>query len=250
MLEDDNVTPLASSFPQHQVPQLFPEDEPTLRYFFAKNSAGDIEILSGDISGKASDYQASITFPKSLSDHLTGEEVGLVLSYYTSGTLFPLEANQTDEALVYVTSVVAASFTGEDIRDLEEGVTVTMRLADNITSTANVTCVSWNFDENGIETLLYAHRSTYNCCFILVDGLGGWVTDGCELVTLVDREATCSCSHLTNFACLVEDVPFSASTDTVRPRSVPNTLSVLTIGGVCISLLALILTILTLLVFG
>ena len=59
--------------------------------------------------------------------------------------------NQTDEALVYITSVVAASFAGEDIKDLKEDVVVTVRLADDITSTANITCVSWDFDENGKE---------------------------------------------------------------------------------------------------
>ena len=74
--------------------------------------------------------------------------------------------------------------------------------------------------------------------------------DGCELVSLQDGEAVCACSHLTNFACLVEDEPPSVATDPLIPYQVPNTLSVLVIIGVCISTLALILTIVTLLLFG
>lgn len=73
--------------------------------------------------------------------------------------------------------------------------------------------------------------------------------DGCELISLEGGEATCACSHLTNFACLVEDT-LTASTDSLQPDRVPNTLSIFTVIGVCISILALILTIITLLVFG
>ena len=148
--------------------QLFPRDEPTLHYFFARNSAGNVEVLTRGDSSKLSDYEASITFPNSLSGHLTREEAGLMLSYYTSGTLFPLVYNQTDETLVYITSVVAASFVNEDIQDLEEGVTVMLRLANNVTATANISCVSWNFDENGKDGLNPPLCAIYDdCCYFI-----------------------------------------------------------------------------------
>ena len=70
--------------------------------------------------------------------------------------------------------------------------------------------------------------------------------DGCELVSYEDGEATCACSHLTNYACLEESSSISAPN---RPRIV-GSLSLLSIIGICISVLSLTFTIATLLVFG
>ena len=85
--------------------------------------------------------------------------------------------------------------------------------------------------------------------FLFSDGLGNWVEDGCELVSLVPGEATCACNHLTNFACLVVRNSTAVATEPVAVKPV-GTLSLISIVGVCISILALALTILTLLVFG
>lgn len=70
--------------------------------------------------------------------------------------------------------------------------------------------------------------------------------DGCELVSYVGGEATCACNHLTNYACLVDS---STLVEPVTPKVV-NTLSLLSIVGVSISVLGLTLTIATLLIFG
>lgn len=35
-------------------------------------------------------------------------------------------------------------------------------------------------------------------------GYGGWSSDGCQLVQETTDEATCHCTHLTNFAILVD----------------------------------------------
>lgn len=239
---------------QSTVAELFPENKPVLRYLFARNADGNLVILSAE--GRVSEYEASITFPKSLSEQLTSDEAGLVLSYYDSGNLFPLEGNSTD-LYTYITPVVAASFTNQDIDNLKDDVIITLKL--DITSRANVSCVSWDFQANGKNNSQTNNRQTnnkltnrqsINFIFVFPDGLGSWVEDGCELVSLEDGEATCACSHLTNFACLVEDEPPTSSTDNIQPVRVPNTLSVITIIGVCISILSLILTIITLLVFG
>ena len=123
--------------------ELFPQDEPALRYLFVKDADGNIEIQSGD--RRVTRYEASITFPRSLSAHLTMDETGLLLAYYESGNLFPLVGNDT--AYTRVTSVVAASFAGQDIEDLKEDVLVSMRL--EASGTANITCVSWDFEANG-----------------------------------------------------------------------------------------------------
>ena len=73
--------------------------------------------------------------------------------------------------------------------------------------------------------------------------------DGCKLISLETGEATCACNHLTNFACLVVANTTTAPTDAIVVKPV-GTLSLLSIVGVCISILGLSLTILTLLVFG
>lgn len=80
--------------------------------------------------------------------------------------------------------------------------------------------------------------------FMLAGGRGNWVEDGCELLSFEDGEAVCGCSHLTNYACLLEH------TVSAPEPLVMNTLSLLSIIGVSISLLGLVFTILTLLVFG
>jgi hypothetical protein len=73
-----------------------------------------------------------------------------------------------------------------------------------------------------------------------------WVEDGCDLASREDGEVTCACNHLTNYAVLMET---STSSEPVVPRVV-NTLSILSIVGVGISILGLTFTIATLLVFG
>ena len=73
--------------------------------------------------------------------------------------------------------------------------------------------------------------------------------DGCELVSAEEGEAVCACNHLTNFACLVARNTTTAPPGEVVVKPV-GTLSVLSIVGAGISILALALTILTLLVFG
>lgn len=132
---------------QSAVADLFPGGTPVLRYLFARNADGNVEILGAE-SRAPEYYEASITFPKSLSDHLTADKAGLVLSYYESGNLFPL-GNYTDMGM-YVTPVVAASFANQVIDSLKDDVLITLRL--NVTSKANVTCVSWDFEANGKQT--------------------------------------------------------------------------------------------------
>lgn len=107
------------------------------------------------------------------------------------------------------------------------------------------------------------------------DGRGNWTSKGCSNQTDGSGgNVTCSCNHLTNFAVLVvsrdaalktyrllENIKFfigdiSLIQDT-RPKpveaplsvDVESTLSVISIIGVAVSILGLLLTIITLLVF-
>lgn len=104
-----------------------------------------------------SDYETSITLPSSILEHFTGgQDIGLVLTYYDSAILFPFELNATQKEMEEmesvdiahsITPVVAATFTGQDLRNLKDNVIITFTL--ELDSQPNVTCVSWDFGANG-----------------------------------------------------------------------------------------------------
>ncbi len=102
--------------------------------------------------GRIDDYEASITLPKSISERLIGSgalEAGLFLSYYDTGAMFPVAYNATSVDYA-VTSVVAATFAGQELHNLEDDVIITFKLDLEVQS--NVTCVSWDFTANGENT--------------------------------------------------------------------------------------------------
>lgn len=205
---------------------------------------------------RIADYEASITLPKSISDRLTGRgrlEAGLFLSYYDTAAMFPLSHNTTQlpegnlASHLELSSVVAATFAGEELHSLEDDVIITFKL--EFETVSNLTCVSWDFAADGKDLDQKIWTVLHSWCILFAlftEGHGNWVEDGCELVSYEDGEATCACSHLTNYACLVES---SATNEPIEPRVV-NTLSILSIVGVGISILSLTFTIAALLVFG
>lgn len=126
-----------------------------MKYFFTRNQAGNIEIVT---KGRITDYEASITLPKSISDRLTGRgrlEAGLFLSYYDTAAMFPLghnttqlpEGNLVSGSHLELSSVVAATFAGEELQNLEDDVIITFRL--EFETASNLTCVSWDFAADG-----------------------------------------------------------------------------------------------------
>lgn len=129
--------------------ELFPQDEPHLSYFFERDEDGRVGISNS----KPEEYEASITFPSSLSERLSGsEQSGLVLSYFSNPTMFPYGGNSYDgvnntEFEMEVTPVVSASFLGHEIKDLEDNIIITLALGSG--NIEEVTCVSWSFEANG-----------------------------------------------------------------------------------------------------
>lgn len=139
---------------QGKISELFPLDQPDLKYYFTRNEQGEIMIVT---KGRITDYEASITLPKSLSDRLSGSgrlDAGLFLSFYDSGAMFPLKYNSSTLTLnlnpsssVDVSSVVAATFAGHELQNLQDDVIITFKF--DFAVTPNLTCVSWDFDANG-----------------------------------------------------------------------------------------------------
>jgi hypothetical protein len=150
---------------QGKITELFSQGEPDLKYFFVKNEDGNVEIAT---RGRITNYEASITLPKSISDRLTGRgrlEAGLFLSYYDTASLFPERRNSTrspeeeelaSPSVLEVSSVVAATFVGEELQNLEDDVTIAFKLEADVTT--NLTCVSWDFRADG------ENRAWKKCC--------------------------------------------------------------------------------------
>ena len=105
------------------------------------------------------------------------------------------------------------------------------------------------------------------CCFYFLYCLGGsgnWSTSGCNTVMDANYSVRCYCDHLTNFACLVvrlfikikvstllnaKDISARAQGATQAPYYVTFIFEVVTYVGVCLSLVGLVLTIITLSIF-
>ncbi len=131
---------------QREVTELFPQDEADLRYVFTRNKDGEIVISSEERS--SGNYEASMTFPRSLVEQLSGSpETGLALSYYTNAVMFPYTALNKTEDLPDVTPVVSASFVGHQLKDLKDNVIITLKLENTYDK---VSCVSWSFEANGM----------------------------------------------------------------------------------------------------
>lgn len=73
-----------------------------------------------------------------------------------------------------------------------------------VQSSRDVDNVSFTFDVLN-DTLSSPQCVFWN--FSLFDGLGGWDTEGCELVHNINQTVTCNCNHLTSYSILMS--PFS-----------------------------------------
>lgn len=58
-----------------------------------------------------------------------------------------LEEDSVSSSHLEVTSVVAATFAGQELQNLEDDVIITFKL--DFETTPNFTCVSWDFNANG-----------------------------------------------------------------------------------------------------
>ncbi|XP_071817220.1 cadherin EGF LAG seven-pass G-type receptor 2-like isoform X4 [Apostichopus japonicus] len=83
------------------------------------------------------------------------------------------------------------------------------------------------------------NRSGKQCIFWDFDydnGTGGWSTEGCKLVGYNRTHVNCSCTHLTNFAAMMDRAPYEVRSDTTVP------LHLLTYVGAGMGVLFLLVT--------
>ncbi|XP_071811624.1 uncharacterized protein [Apostichopus japonicus] len=166
------------------------------------------------------DVKASITLPTSLLDaiqYAPSDAVPLTFVIYRTSNLFISSgSSQMDEEVE--TLIVSATIEGQKITNLNDPVVTRFHLLpiDGLTTDTTRQCVFWDFS--------------------LAGGFGDWSSEGCELVSGPgengDPLVECHCSHLTNFAVLVD----------IQGDLGSLVLDVLSIIGCVISIVALLIT--------
>ncbi|CAI7989315.1 Adhesion G-protein coupled receptor G4, partial [Geodia barretti] len=194
------------------------------REFGATRDDKGITTLPGVTDG----VLASIQLPGSLfsTDRVTnnsvGRGVGLVFSFFETPVLFPL-ANGTRADLQIRTSVIGTLIGGiPNISDLLDPIIITFQLEIDTEDEVieNGACVSWDFEASG--------------------GVGNWTNRGCNTtLDKVSRTVKCNCSHLTNFAALV-DVCSRTEGDCEQSEASRTALEIISYVGVFLSIFGLI----------
>eukprot|EP00731_Ephydatia_muelleri_P009408 Em0004g1746a len=169
---------------------------------------------------------ASVFLPPALFKSINQTDVGIVFSVYRTASFFPI-ANASNTTIIASIILGASIVSGNDVsfQNLSAPVQFIFIISSNY-NFSRYDCVSWNFTAAG--------------------GRGNWTTNGCitKKDNLTSNTIECQCSHLTNFAILVDissrvnPIPQSAATK--------RALETITYIGVSLSLLGLAATIATL----
>ncbi|KAM6900084.1 adhesion G-protein coupled receptor G2 [Xenentodon cancila] len=166
----------------------------------------------------------SVYLPSSLTAGLSPEEQQqasrVQFIFYSKSSLFQDAAldNQT-----VVSPVLGSSVANLSISNLKENIEFTITNIDPVQAN-DTNCVFWDFTLNG--------------------GGGGWRSDGCFVVNATPQYTTCSCSHLTSFAVLLD-----LSREGIVDRQHAQILTFITYIGCGISAIFLAVTLLTYLSF-
>ncbi|CAB3995765.1 adhesion G- coupled receptor G7-like, partial [Paramuricea clavata] len=171
-----------------------------------RNEENDFTVYNNDFSVQPTVSQISLTMPKSLFENLSIDSEA---------------QNQRIAFVIYqksslFQSQVNETTDGETVNKLNSLMKEYMRKL--------VACVFWDFS--------------------LKNGVGDWSQTGCTYKGMKDGIVTCHCSHLTNFAILM-DVYIKDRIDDDHEKA----LSIISYIGCAISLGGLVLTIITILLF-
>ncbi|XP_019740343.1 adhesion G-protein coupled receptor G4 isoform X2 [Hippocampus comes] len=186
----------------------------------------DVQISDGGERFKNRDSaMASVYLPSSIMEALSGDERKLVdrvqFTFYSQPILFQDDTlnNQT-----VVTSVLASSVSNVSISNLTDNIRFTIRNSQPIHASYEAVCAFWDFAMSG--------------------GAGGWSTTGCTVASATSWRTTCTCSHLTSFAVLLD-----LSRGGINDRKQAQILTFITYIGCGISAIFLAATLLTYLSF-
>ncbi|XP_070568331.1 adhesion G-protein coupled receptor G6-like [Ptychodera flava] len=166
-----------------------------------------------------------IKLPSSLFDQLDQKEQLQVERVQFAGHRLNILFETVDNSTLSGFSPVLASSIGEmKLKNLSDPVILFIAY-QNQSDPGNISCVFWDVNRN--------------------DGNGAWSDEGCTLSTEVDHGelmAVCECDHLTNFALLFDVYRTGPPDDPAHQRA----LSIISYVGCGISLLALAVTLVSL----
>ncbi|XP_033119952.1 CD97 antigen-like [Anneissia japonica] len=186
-----------------------------------KNGVGAVKVLANGV--KIPDAaNVSIALPISISDVISANNITdfrIIVIVYNDSRLFQSAQFINDRSGRRPNSqVISLSVPGLDRVKLDKPIVTTFIPIEISETNRNTTCVFWDF---------------------ILDGVGGWSTEGCTFVNGSedgsDRQY-CECTHLTNFAILM---------DFHQMSSLPPAADIVTIVGLSISIASLFLTLLT-----
>jgi hypothetical protein len=102
----------------------------------------------------------------------------------------------TDSTKVVASNVVSVTLNGRTVVGLQDKVIITIPKQRSTPSGVVDTCQFWDPTAHG--------------------GIGGWSTQGCEVISSTTSIVTCGCTHLSSFA-VVQVAPYVATTPTPTP---------------------------------
>lgn len=166
-----------------------------------------IQVEETTVNQLTSQQNAVIHLPASVFAQITDQtDLGLVVGYYETATLFPITSPRDAPRQTQVYSNVIAATVGQNtnIQNLKETVTIAFRLQDN------VDVVSYSLLINNINSTLFYEfdyqfiASGSEKCVSWDFNLQTWTSRGCMTdAGRNDGTVLCHCNHLTNFAVLV-----------------------------------------------
>ncbi|XP_033099911.1 adhesion G-protein coupled receptor G2-like isoform X2 [Anneissia japonica] len=187
-----------------------------------KNGVGAVEVFADGV--KIPDAaNVSIALPSSISDVISVNNMTdfrIIVIVYNDSRLFQSAQFINDTSGRRPNSqVISLSVPGLDPVKLDEPIVTTFIPIEISETNRNTTCVFWDF---------------------ILDGIGGWSTEGCTFVNGSDDGSDkqyCECTHLTNFAILMDFHQMSSLP--------PAAADIVIIVGLSISIAFLFLTLLT-----
>jgi hypothetical protein len=200
----------------------------TYNYTLYQSSDDNLTNSHFDL-GKSSESEAAVfvsipgsVFLQAKSLHSQGNDLPFVIIVYKNDSLF--STKQLDNSDFKINSkVVSVSFSNSSLSGLAKPIKIQLEHTDKCTEEPQ--CVYWNSTPKG----------------------GSWSREGCSLVSTTDSHTNCECNHLTNFALLMN------VNGPNRPNCIGKThklaLSIITYVGCSLSLIALVLTVVTLTIF-
>lgn len=205
--------------------------------FTASNGSSGINVNDTSSSSVGGVTLASVSLPGSLFSlaatgvYSSSTSIGVLVTVYSTAALFPLRGlnNSFINSPVVGASVIVNS-TIQSINGLTDPVYIDLNFTTtNSTSFTNPRCVFWNYTA--------------------ADGQGNWSDSGCKTVLTGASSVKCVCTHLTNFACLVDIGARTDDTAEITSVVTQQLLRILSIAGIVLSLFGLPITIITLISF-